>query len=130
MESRRANINSTSTAGDILDDTPLEIPAGHRRLPSVAEEIQKQIAIQIAIKQNQEGGTLQTIDQIEAELLDLDDDETASPFFSQFEYENMREAIYGIDDIQTEEPTEGGVQNETRDNGENPDSQEENPDNG
>ncbi len=37
--------------GEVIDPTPIELPAGTRNLPSVSQQIQEQIAIQIAKKQ-------------------------------------------------------------------------------
>lgn len=62
-----------NTTGDKLDNTPIELPVGHHKLPSAARELQEQIAIQIALKQASEGAdNLQTIGEIEAELEALD----------------------------------------------------------
>ena len=82
----------TETPGDVLDDTPLELPAGTRRERSASQEIQEQIAIQIAMKEAASGEPLQTVEQIAAELNDLDEDED-DPFFTPFEYIAM------VDDI-------------------------------
>lgn len=69
-----------NTEGDKLDDTPIELPAGHHRLKSAAQEIQEQIAIQIALKQAQNGEKLQTIGEIEAELEELENDSVVTDF--------------------------------------------------
>lgn len=62
--------------GDKLDDTPIELPAGHHKQPkSIAQEIQEQIAIQIAMKQVKDNDELQTIGEIEAELEDLENED-------------------------------------------------------
>lgn len=81
-----------NTPGDKLDDTPVELGIGKRVARSASKEIQEQIAIQIALKQNAEGAELQTIGEIEAELMDLEEDND-DPFFSQYEYIDMADEI-------------------------------------
>jgi hypothetical protein len=79
-----------NTPGDKLDQTPIELPVGHHNArKSAAQEIQEQIAIQIALKQATSGAPhLQTIGEIEAELADLDPDENTA-FYEQHSYLDM-----------------------------------------
>lgn len=103
-----------NTPGDKLDDTPIELPAGHFQRKSVAQEIQEQIAIQIALKQSAAGeGELQTIAEIEAELEALDSDEEPNPYP---EYQYIEMVDDGIDavveDLQTPEPVSAPVQDQ------------------
>lgn len=44
----REQLRTRTNKGEVLDTTPVELPAGTRKLPSVAQEIQAQIAMQIA----------------------------------------------------------------------------------
>ncbi len=46
----RAGHHAATDPGETIDPIPVEIPAGTRKLPSIAQEIQAQIAIQIAKK--------------------------------------------------------------------------------
>ena len=113
-----------NTPGDQLDDTPVELPAGHHRLPSAAAEIQEQIAIQIALKQAREDGPLQTIAEIEAELQDLENDviETDYPEFDYIELGDHYEAQAEFPPEATKEPAppleEGVPQNRDPEAGE------------
>lgn len=47
----RAGHQARKNPGEKIDPVPVEIPAGTRKLPSINQEIQQQIAIQIAKKQ-------------------------------------------------------------------------------
>lgn len=47
----RAVLNARRNPGEVIDPMPVEIPAGTRKLPSINQQIQEQIAIQIAKKQ-------------------------------------------------------------------------------
>ncbi|AJK28231.1 hypothetical protein [Eel River basin pequenovirus] len=105
VKSRMQKILETVTPGSKLDDTPIEIPAGTRTGKSISEEIQEQIAIQIALKQKAEGSELQTIGEIKAELLDLEEDEPPA-FFSQFEYLDM---VDELEPFEQNEPLKEGV---------------------
>jgi hypothetical protein len=107
--SRMQRLLETVHPGSKLDDTPVELPAGTRKQKSISQEIQDQIAIQIAIKQAQEGNDLQKIGDIRAELLDLDDDQDNDPFFSQYEYIEMADEL---EPFEESAPTEEGVNNE------------------
>jgi cell division protein FtsX len=109
VKSRMRKILESVTPGVKLDVKPVELPAGTRKQKSIAREIQDQIAIQIAIKQAQEGETLQTIGEIRDELLDLEDDLDKDPFFSQFEYIDMADEL---EPFEESAPTEEGVNNE------------------
>ncbi len=48
---RKAAQNKKRNPGEVIDKTPAEIPAGTHVLPSVSQQIQEQIAIQIAKKE-------------------------------------------------------------------------------
>lgn len=93
---RRQALNERVNEPEQLDRTPVELPLGTRReTKSIAEQIQDQIAIQLAKKQT--GADQQTPDQILAELNDLDDPGPEHPY-SQFEYVEMQdELVPGID---------------------------------
>ena len=104
-----------NTEGDKLDDTPIELGAGQRRLKSASAEIQEQIAIQIAMKQASEGSPLQTIGEIEQELLDLEEDND-DPFFSPYEYIDMADEL-GVGELPDQvgdAPPEEGVNEDTQ----------------
>lgn len=101
-----------NTTGDKLDNTPIELPVGHHKLPSAARELQEQIAIQIALKQASEGAdNLQTIGEIEAELEALEtDDETRD--WPEVDYIDMVDE-YVPPDIPTEPSESAGAPTET-----------------
>lgn len=79
---------------------PIELPVGAVKPQSISQEIQKQIAIELAKKQI--GADQQTPDQIYAELMDLDEDESFTPT-SQYEYTDMQSEILG-DELPADEP--------------------------
>lgn len=47
----RAGHHARKNPGEVIDPKPVELPMGTRKLPSVNQQIQEQIAIQIAKKQ-------------------------------------------------------------------------------
>lgn len=102
------------TPGDRLDDTPIELPAGHHRRPSAAREIQEQIAIQIALRQHADGQPEQTIAEIEAELEDLESDVYDSESYGA-EYIELADEPYTAAEAaataaaEADEPLEEGV---------------------
>lgn len=95
--------------GDKLDDTPVELPAGKRVGPSMAREIQEQIAIQIALKQGPREA--QTIGEIEAELEELEREEYEEKGFPQFEYLEMADE-YEPEPFHSPEADDGAPQDE------------------
>lgn len=104
---RRASLHESRGEKEKLSQTPIEIPLGTRReAQSLSDQIQQQIAIQLAKKQ--QGVDQQTPDQIYAELLDLDDP-GPEHMYSQYEYENMEDTLMEGIDI----PIEGGASPES-----------------
>lgn len=107
--SRRRSFQDAVDPGDITDPgEPIEVPLGSYKPDGISDEIQRQIAIEIAKKGM---GERQTPEQIFAELNDLEEDDSSPPWSSQYEYTDMHSEIMGdelmqlpeADDIQQEE---------------------------
>jgi hypothetical protein len=98
-QSRRQAFREKRAEPEKLDPTPIEIPVDARTPGnSVAEQIQQEIARQLAKKQYgpQEMGAAEILQELQE--LEVDDLPDELPVFSQYEYENMPdELIPGVD---------------------------------
>ncbi len=102
QQSRRRSFMDAKDKGEPNPGEPLELPMGTHQPKSISNEIQQQIAIQIAKKQR--GDEKQSPEQIFAELNDLEEPDNDPPWSSQYEYTDMHSEIMG-DDLMDIAPT-------------------------
>ena len=111
LKSRRRFLMDRRDPGQKMDQEPVEIPIGMMEPEiNIADEIQRQIAMQIARRNTPAPGAKETADTIYAELNDLEDDEPDQNPYSQYEYVNMDDHLMdGIDltDMVENPPLEG-----------------------